>query len=637
MVIFIAALAWFWVKEKGQKYLDPKVEDSLWHKVSEFKQNHIRRSNDRFLEHIPFVEDIVPSDSVRPTKMAMHRKDLLRDEQQRFAVDGSNMKDELFKNAILQRYSTVRNLELNKDGDGDAKSNGQQDTSLLDNDDVEIVYAGDEDPKSKGQQDPAFKRNNDVEILYTEWTSYNVRIASVDDVSDVMALLLENQDVMKLRSENEVRILIAQKFAVVCTTTNALGEEVIIGYFEDRVLREEQMGESEINKVLLKQTGRTINCREKDLIFYWGGLVGKKNSRGISRAISRFVAEKHSSQVQEAHLKRQRVLFIWCAMKVVHRRSTKIANSFVSGVAGEDAVTHKVSFPTTMRDGSGRNGQMVIVHMDPQLLPLQQKRLSRNVCLITEAEQRRLMNCRIGVIGLSTGSVALEVLLREGIGGQYRIADFDVFEISNSNRMLYGVADEGASKIDLCAQRIASVDPAIQIEKYPKGLNQENVEQFVRGCDLIVEECDNIMVKAMVRVNAQKFKIPLVMGTSQNGMIDVERYDVDSECRPFYLESLPPGLAEGHSLSAEEKTKFLARLFSKDQLSPRFVEAMPQVGVTIPSWPQLAEQVTLNAATVAHSARRILLGDHGLVSGRFAIRMDRLFVPENRLYPSVRD
>ena len=133
MVIFIAALAWFWVKEKGQKYLDPKVEDSLWHKVSEFKQNHIRRSNDRFLEHIPFVEDIVPSDSVRTSKIAMHRRDLLRDEQQRLAVDGSTMKDELFKNAVLQRYSTVRKLELNKDGDGDnmqfmeveSKFNGQ--------------------------------------------------------------------------------------------------------------------------------------------------------------------------------------------------------------------------------------------------------------------------------------------------------------------------------------------------------------------------------------------------------------------------------------------------------------------------------------------------------------------------------
>ena len=536
----------------------------------------------------------------------------------------------VFKNAVVQRYSTATNLDVQMVRDTEFKDTHTHKIKS-------ITLCSDNELEMKEKEDAALNSNDDVEIVYTDWKSYSIRFASFDDVSDIMALMLARQDFLKLRPESELRMAIVQKFAVVCTTTNALGDEMIIGYFEDRVLNEERMGESEINKILLEQTGRTVNCREKDLIFYWGCLVAKKNFRGIYKAIGRYLTERHSSRVHEAYLKRQRVLFMGCMMANVHNLMTKVTDSWISGVIGKDTVTHKISFPTTMHDGSGRSGQMYVVHLDPQLLPLQQKRLARNVCLITEAEQRRLMNCRIGVIGLSTGSVALEVLLREGIGGEYRLADFDVFEMSNSNRMLNGVADEGVPKVDLCAQRIVSVDPAIKIEKYPKGLNQENVEQFVRGCDLIVEECDNFMVKTMVRVIAQKFKIPLVMGTSQNGMIDVERYDVDSECRPFHLESLPPGLAEGNSLSAEEKTKFLARLFSKDQLSPRFLEAMPQVGVTIPSWPQLAEQVTLNAATVAHSARRILLGDHGLVSGRFAIRMDQLFVPENRLYPSVRD
>ena len=64
------------------------------------------------------------------------------------------------------------------------------------------------------------------------------------------------------------------------------------------------------------------------------------------------------------------------------------------------------------------------------------------------------------------------------------------------------------------------------------------------------------------------------------------------------------------------------------------LEALPQVGDTIPSWPQLAEEVTLNAATVTHVVRRILLGDNTVVSGRFGIRLNELFRPENRWYPS---
>jgi len=226
--------------------------------------------------------------------------------------------------------------------------------------------------------------------------------------------------------------------------------------------------------------------------------------------------------------------------------------------------------------------------------------------------------------------------MREGIGCVYRLADFDVFEVSNSNRMLYGTADVGKSKLDMCTARIHSIDPAVRVKRFASGVTHETAADFVHDCDIIVEECDDILVKVLVRQAAQAAHVPSLMGTSQNGMLDVERYDVDATCRPFFLESLPALLIRDPNdppMTAAEKRDVLPTLFDASQFSTRFVQSTAEIGVSITSWPQLAEEVALNAATLAHAARRILLGDTDLVSGRFTVSMDRLLTPEKRIKP----
>ena len=79
----------------------------------------------------------------------------------------------------------------------------------------------------------------------------------------------------------------------------------------------------------------------------------------------------------------------------------------------------------------------------------QREQTKRNRQLITEAKQRRLLGTRVGFVGLSTGSMALEAFLRENIGGTYRLANHDAFNFSNGNRMLYAASHKESSKVDL--------------------------------------------------------------------------------------------------------------------------------------------------------------------------------------------
>jgi len=161
--------------------------------------------------------------------------------------------------------------------------------------------------------------------------------------------------------------------------------------------------------------------------------------------------------------------------------------------------------------------------------------------------------------------------------------------------MLFGVSDEGRSKVELCVKRIKEVDHNITIETFTEWVTDENIHQFVRNCDLIVEECDDFRIKVLLWKTCQQLGISLLMASSQNGMIDVERYDcADTATRPFHLddESVLDQLASS-DLSPEAKNGLLSRVYNLERVSPCFLASGMEIGKSISSWPQLAEEVFL--------------------------------------------
>jgi molybdopterin/thiamine biosynthesis adenylyltransferase len=249
-------------------------------------------------------------------------------------------------------------------------------------------------------------------------------------------------------------------------------------------------------------------------------------------------------------------------------------------------------------------------------------RLDRNRNMITAAEQARLGTLRIGVAGLSVGHVIAHTLAAQGLCGELRLADFDELELSNLNRVPATVFDLGVNKATVTARRIAELDPYLPVRVLDAGLTYDTVDEFLDGLDVVVEECDSLEMKAVVREGAKARGTPVVMATSDRGLVDVERFDLDPQ-RPILhglLGELDLALLPG--MSNRDKIPHMLRHLDAERLSPRTAASLVEVDHSLSTWPQLAGDVTLGATALAEAVRRIGLGEP-LGSGRTRIDVGR--------------
>jgi nitroreductase len=246
-------------------------------------------------------------------------------------------------------------------------------------------------------------------------------------------------------------------------------------------------------------------------------------------------------------------------------------------------------------------------------------RFDRNHNKITREEQAKMRTLRVGVVGSSAGHSIAHLLAMEGLVGELRLADFDTVELTNLNRIPGGVLDLGVNKAIVCARRIAEIDPYLRVWANTEGVTRENLESFMDGLDLVVEECDSLDVKFLVREAARDHGIPVLMETSDRGVLDVERFDLEPE-RPIFHGLLGDMNSEKLAgLTLAEKNPYVLRLLGASEVSSRGAASLFELGFTITGWPQLASEVTLGAVTIATAVRRFALGGH-LPSGR--IRFD---------------
>jgi molybdopterin/thiamine biosynthesis adenylyltransferase len=251
-------------------------------------------------------------------------------------------------------------------------------------------------------------------------------------------------------------------------------------------------------------------------------------------------------------------------------------------------------------------------------------RLDRNRNLITADEQTRLGALRIGVAGLSAGHVIAHTLAAQGICGELRLADFDLLELSNLNRIPATVLDLGLNKAEVAARRIAELDPYLQIRVLDTGLTVATVDEFLDGLDIVVEECDSLHMKAVVREGARARRIPVLMATSDRGLVDVERFDLEPQ-RPILhglLGESDSALLSG--MSSRDSVPHLIRFLEAEQLSPRMAASVVEVDRTLSTWPQVAGDVVLGATVIAECVRRIGLGEN-LRSGRTRLDVGSAF------------
>lgn len=159
---------------------------------------------------------------------------------------------------------------------------------------------------------------------------------------------------------------------------------------------------------------------------------------------------------------------------------------------------------------------------------------SRNHDKISREEQRLLQTKRIGVMGLSVGGEAAVTVAQEHLCGDIVLADFDRLDLSNLNRMGAGFDELDHNKAVIVARRIARIDPYLRVTVLDEGVTEANLDEFLDGLDLLIEECDSLPMKHRVRRLAKERGLNLVFAADERGFLSVEPYAVRPELAPFH-------------------------------------------------------------------------------------------------------
>src|SRR6266699_3346529 len=184
------------------------------------------------------------------------------------------------------------------------------------------------------------------------------------------------------------------------------------------------------------------------------------------------------------------------------------------------------------------------------LMPAEIKRYSRHLILpeVGMAGQLRLKQSSALIIGAGGLGVPLTQYLGAAGVGRLGIVDFDVIDETNLQRqVLYGTKDVGRKKIDVAKERVAQINPNVDVQTYETRLTSDNALDILKDYDVVIDGTDNFPTRYLVNDATVLLKKPNVYGSifrfeGQASVFDAAR----GPCyRCLYAEPPPPGLVPG--------------------------------------------------------------------------------------------
>ncbi len=157
--------------------------------------------------------------------------------------------------------------------------------------------------------------------------------------------------------------------------------------------------------------------------------------------------------------------------------------------------------------------------------------------------QLKLKNASVLVVGAGgLGCSALQYLASAGIG-KIGIIDDDRVEISNLQRqVLFNHADQGCSKSEVAARKLAKMNPFIEIQAFDYRLNKENVLSLLKDFHLVIDGTDNFSSRYLINDACVMLDKPLIHGSIHQfeGMISVFNFNSGPTYRCLFPEQPDP-------------------------------------------------------------------------------------------------
>lgn len=135
---------------------------------------------------------------------------------------------------------------------------------------------------------------------------------------------------------------------------------------------------------------------------------------------------------------------------------------------------------------------------------------TRNIGFVSAAEQQRLREARILIIGVGgMGGAAVQSLARTGIGS-FAIADIDTFEVSNLNRQVFADLDTvDQHKAEATAARLRRINPEISLEVVGADWMQK-LDQLLQQYPVVINGMDDIGAGIELYRRARRFGATVV-------------------------------------------------------------------------------------------------------------------------------
>jgi len=160
--------------------------------------------------------------------------------------------------------------------------------------------------------------------------------------------------------------------------------------------------------------------------------------------------------------------------------------------------------------------------------------------------QRKLKSASILLIGAGGLGSPLGLYLAAAGIGRLGLVDFDVVDYSNLQRqVLHGTKDVGRPKLHSAKDRLADINPHVQIDTYELALRSDNALKIVREYDVIIDGTDNFQTRYLANDASVLEGKPNVYGSifRFDGQASVFYPKAGGPCyRCLYPEPPPPGL-----------------------------------------------------------------------------------------------
>ena len=242
-------------------------------------------------------------------------------------------------------------------------------------------------------------------------------------------------------------------------------------------------------------------------------------------------------------------------------------------------------------------------------------RTNRTKSLISSEEQEKIRNFTAGVAGLSFGNGIALSLIYSGASRTIKLADNDLFETTNLNRVRVGIPSVNQDKTTITANEIYEISPYADIELFNEGLNADNLEDFIKGAkklNIVFDVVDDLAMKVRIRLAAKKAKIPVVMLTSLEDsiLVDVERFDLNPDSEIFHglLGEITEELLT-REMTESEKAKYAMAIVGPQSVSYRNLLSLSQVGTKLVSRPHLFGTVSIVCGIASYILKRIALNE----------------------------